>query len=134
MEYADGGDLLRRVKQHRDRGTRLKEETILNWMTQILLAIAYLHSKRILHRDIKAENIFLTSGNIVKVGDFGISTVLRHTMAQAQTVCGTPYYFSPELCERRPYNNKSDVWAIGVVFYECLALRKPFEARNLVEL
>jgi NIMA (never in mitosis gene a)-related kinase len=98
------------------------------------MALKYLHDKHILHRDLKTANVFLTSKNVVKLGDFGISTVLQNTMACAKTVCGTPYYFSPELCQSKPYNNKSDVWALGVVLYEMLTLSRPFQAKSLKEL
>ena len=95
MEYADGGDLHQKIKAQRN--SRLREATVLHYFAQIALALDYLHSKHILHRDIKAMNVFLTSKGTVKLGDFGISTVLRNTMGLANTVCGTPYYFSPEL-------------------------------------
>jgi tRNA A-37 threonylcarbamoyl transferase component Bud32 len=136
MEYADGGDLNQRIKD------RKKKEPIepfdpklcMFWFLQIAMALKFLHDKRILHRDLKTANVFLTSKNVVKLGDFGISTVLQNTMACAKTVCGTPYYFSPEICQSKPYNNKSDVWALGVCFYEMLTLNRPFNARSLKEL
>ena len=132
MEYADGGDLHQKIKNQRN--TRMKEDTILHYFVQLCLAVEYLHSRHILHRDIKTMNIFLTSNGTVKLGDFGISTVLRNTMAMANTVCGTPYYFSPELCKSKPYNNKSDVWALGVVLYELAMLTHPFDGTSLQQL
>ncbi|MDP2059237.1 MAG: protein kinase, partial [Flavobacteriaceae bacterium] len=88
MEYADGGDLHTKIKEQRNM--RMKEETIFHYFAQLCLAMEYLHSRHILHRDIKTMNIFLTSNGTVKLGDFGISTVLRNTMGMANTVCGTP--------------------------------------------
>lgn len=136
MEYADGGDLSSRIKaaKSQEKPALFDPFLAMFWFLQICMALKYLHDNRILHRDLKTANIFLTSKNVVKLGDFGISTVLQTTMACAKTVCGTPYYFSPELCESRPYNNKSDVWALGVVFYEALTLQRPFNARSLKEL
>lgn len=136
MEYADGGDLSTRIKEakRQDPPQFFDPNLAMFWFLQICMALKYLHDNYILHRDLKTANIFLTSKNVVKLGDFGISTVLQNTMACARTVCGTPYYFSPELCQSKPYNNKSDVWALGVVFYEALTLSRPFNAKSLKEL
>ena len=74
MEYADAGDLNHRIRAQRRPFT---EQQVLNYFTQLALAIKHLHDRKCLHRDIKAENIFLTSGDRIKLGDFGISTLLR---------------------------------------------------------
>ncbi|KEG14067.1 putative serine/threonine protein kinase, putative,protein kinase [Trypanosoma grayi] len=136
MEYADGGDLNTRIKEAKKQNpsTPFEPKLAMFWFLQICMALKYLHDNHILHRDLKTANIFLTSRNVVKLGDFGISTVLQNTLACAKTVCGTPYYFSPELCQNKPYNNKSDVWALGVVLYEMLTLQRPFNAKSLKEL
>ncbi|CUG91988.1 protein kinase, putative [Bodo saltans] len=132
MEYADGGDLSHKIKEGNGRG--LKESTIMYYFSQLSLAIEYLHSRHVLHRDIKTMNIFLMKNGSVKLGDFGISTVLRNTMGMANTVCGTPYYFSPELCKNRPYNNRSDIWAMGVVLYEMMTTKHPYDANSMQQL
>jgi NIMA (never in mitosis gene a)-related kinase len=69
-------------------------------------------------RDLKLANVFLAADNTIRLGDFGIARVLKHTMEQAKTVVGTPYYLSPELCANSPYNHKSDVWSLGCILYE----------------
>lgn len=136
MDYADGGDLHTRIKeaQRQNPPVLFEPDCVMFWFLQLCMALQYLHENRILHRDIKTANVFLTRHNVVKLGDFGISTVLQSTMACAKTVCGTPYYFSPELCQNRPYNNKSDIWSLGVVLYEALTLQRPFNAKSLKEL
>lgn len=60
-----------------------------------MMALRYMHDRRILHRDIKSQNVFLTKNHVVKLGDFGITTILQNTVAMASTMCGTPCYFSP---------------------------------------
>jgi serine/threonine protein kinase len=134
MEYCDGGDLEKLLLDTIKHKKVLSEERILSLFTQIALALRQLHKQHLLHRDLKSANVFLTSKGDVKLGDFGFSKQLTYTMALASTICGTPYYFSPELCQKLPYNNKSDVWSLGVILYEMINLRKPFEARNIQEL
>jgi NIMA (never in mitosis gene a)-related kinase len=90
-----------------------------------------MHDKHVLHRDLKSQNLFLTSSDRLRVGDFGISKVLESTAAFAKTAIGTPYYLSPEICQEKPYSFGSDVWALGCVVYECCALRVPFDAQNI---
>jgi NIMA (never in mitosis gene a)-related kinase len=70
---------------------------------QICLAIKHIHDKKILHRDLKSQNVFLTKNGLVKLGDFGIAKCLNYTLEKAKTVVGTPYYLSPEIVENRPY-------------------------------
>ena len=118
MEYADGGDLQSKIKAAREEKKYLSEDEILNIFTQICLAIKHLHDRKILHRDLKSQNIFLTKAGIVKLGDFGIAKVLSHTKENVQTIVGTPYYLSPEIVENKPYNHKSDIWSLGILLYE----------------
>lgn len=107
------------------------EDHILNWFTQICLAIKHVHDRKILHRDLKSQNIFLTSQGFVKLGDFGIAKTLQSTVENAQTIVGTPYYLSPEIIENKPYNFKSDIWSLGVLLYEMCALKPPFNGGSL---
>lgn len=95
------------------------------------LAMNYVHDKKILHRDLKTQNIFLTSKGDIKIGDFGIARVLQHTYDCANTAIGTPYYLSPEICQEKPYNQKSDIWSLGCIFYEIATLNHAFDAQNM---
>lgn len=152
------------VLNARDRRQLFPENKILHWFVQIALGLHFMHSRLILHRDIKTENIFLLGNGRLVLGDLGISKVLTtypHTLHAnrcyglrcamfktagttlslfcsdqvlegtadfASTRIGTPYYMSPELLESKPYNHKSDIWALGCVLYEITALTYPFNA------
>lgn len=134
MDYCEGGDLYTKIQEHAQKGRYFSEDIILNWFVQICLALKHVHDRRILHRDIKSQNIFLTKGNNVKLGDFGIAKILKNTVDLAKTCIGTPYYLSPEICENKPYNNKSDIWALGCILYEMAALKHAFVAGNMKNL
>lgn len=92
------------------------------------------HDKKVLHRDLKSANVFLTGSGVVKLGDFGVSRVLSATQELASTFVGTPYYLSPELLENKPYNSSSDVWAYGCIVYEMCTFAHPFEAVDFPSL
>ena len=115
MDYADQGDLHQYIKKQ--NGKLLEEPLILNWFTQVCFALGHVHSHKVLHRDLKTHNVFLTSAGMVKLGDFGISRVLNATKDFARTFVGTPYYLSPEIIEEKPYSYESDIWSLGVVLY-----------------
>eukprot|EP01006_Ploeotia_vitrea_P019284 TRINITY_DN51456_c0_g1_i2.p1 TRINITY_DN51456_c0_g1~~TRINITY_DN51456_c0_g1_i2.p1 ORF type:complete len:605 (+),score=81.08 TRINITY_DN51456_c0_g1_i2:221-2035(+) len=136
MEYADGGDLYGRIQKQKKNhpGVRFSEDQVMSWFIQMLLAVKNLHDHRILHRDLKSANIFLTKDDVVKVGDFGFGKVMANTIAQAKTLCGTPYYFSPELCMGRPYNNKTDIWALGCILAEMCLCDHAYNAKNIKDL
>ncbi|MBN3292159.1 NEK8 kinase, partial [Polypterus senegalus] len=132
MEYAPGGTLAEYIQKRCN--SLLDEDLILHFFAQILLALHHVHNKLILHRDLKTQNILLDKHQmIVKIGDFGISKILV-SKSKAYTVVGTPCYISPELCEGKPYNQKSDIWALGCVLYELASLKRAFEAANLPAL
>ncbi|XP_067838564.1 serine/threonine-protein kinase Nek1 isoform X3 [Heptranchias perlo] len=132
MDYCEGGDLFKRINAQ--KGILFREDQILDWFVQICLALKHVHDRKILHRDIKSQNIFLTKDGTVQLGDFGIARVLNSTIELARTCIGTPYYLSPEICENKPYNNKSDIWALGCVLYEMCTLKHAFEAGNMKNL
>ncbi|XP_052267888.1 uncharacterized protein LOC127869378 isoform X2 [Dreissena polymorpha] len=134
QDYCDGGNLDDKIKHAAMKSKHFEETQIMEWFIQIIMAVQYIHSKKVLHRDLKAENVFLTKKNVVKIGDFGISKVLESTVDVAQTIVGTPSYLSPELCQDIPYSSKSDIWAVGCLLYEMCALRTPFQAQNLISL
>eukprot|EP00735_Rhodelphis_limneticus_P002577 TRINITY_DN1348_c0_g1::TRINITY_DN1348_c0_g1_i1::g.19964::m.19964 TRINITY_DN1348_c0_g1::TRINITY_DN1348_c0_g1_i1::g.19964 ORF type:complete len:631 (-),score=155.64,sp/Q6P3R8/NEK5_HUMAN/45.70/2e-64,Pkinase/PF00069.20/2e-64,Ins134_P3_kin/PF05770.6/1.9e-61,Pkinase_Tyr/PF07714.12/3.9e-42,Pkinase_Tyr/PF07714.12/2e+03,ATP-grasp_4/PF13535.1/0.00098,Kinase-like/PF14531.1/0.0011,Kinase-like/PF14531.1/8.3e+02,Kdo/PF06293.9/0.37 TRINITY_DN1348_c0_g1_i1:418-2310(-) len=124
MEYSDGGTLQERIQK---RFSPFSEPEILKCFTSIVQALSHIHSNRVLHRDLKSENIFLTKQNEVKLGDFGLARVLSSKSNFAQTVCGTPFNLSPEICQGMPYNEKSDMWSAGCVLYELCTRSRPFD-------
>ena len=140
MEFANGGDLSALVAKQKKIVPRkyFKENRIMRIIIQCMIALGYMHSKHIMHRDIKSANVFLhnqgTRMEIVKLGDFGIAKVLDNTMAKARTVAGTPYYMSPEICKDQAYTIKSDVWSLGILLHELALLDFPFNASNLLGL
>ncbi|KAI0210736.1 Serine/threonine-protein kinase Nek1, partial [Lamellibrachia satsuma] len=129
MEYAEGGRSTHRTAF----ATRLHKIniTVLDWFVQICFALRYIHGLKILHRDLKSQNIFLTSNSLLKVGDFGIARILQDSNEHALTSIGTPYYLSPEICQQLPYDYKSDMWAAGCILYELCCLRYPFDGADL---
>lgn len=147
MAYCDGGDLAEKIRERVNLLEKIPLDNadarqrayfdigqILDWFVQMAMAIKYLHQQRILHRDLKTSNIFLTTENVIKLGDFGIAKTLDSTLDQAKTVVGTPYYMSPEVCENKPYSYSSDVWSLGCVLYEMCALKHAFDAPNIISL
>merc|ERR1719272_2905407 len=134
MDYAEGGDLHQRIQRTRQEGKQIPETRVVRWFTEATLALKYMHDKHVLHRDLKSQNLFLTSQDRLRIGDFGISKVLESTAAFAKTTIGTPYYLSPEICMEKPYSYASDIWALGCILYELAALRVPFDASSLQSL
>jgi len=128
MAFCDGGDLTAFLKHKKD--VKMSEGEVLYHFVQLCLALEYMHFKSILHRDLKTQNVFIQNG-MLKLGDFGISKVLDGTHAFASTCIGTPYYMSPELFKNKPYNFKSDIWALGCVLYELTSLKHAFDAGSL---
>ncbi len=129
MEYCDNGDLNSFIQNLKKQKHFLSENDIWFFFIQISLGLAYIHSKNILHRDLKPLNIFLTSGNEIKIGDLGVAKILQ-TNANAVSCIGTPSYLAPEICQEKPYNSKCDVWALGCILYELCTFNKPFMASN----
>lgn len=121
MEFCDGGDLSDVIT--RAKNQLFRESKILHYFVQMSLGLQFMHSNRILHRDLKTQNIFLLGNGRLVLGDLGICKVLEGTTDFAKTCIGTPYYMSPEIFKNKPYNHKSDIWALGCVLYEMVTLK-----------
>lgn len=133
-DYAAQGDLLSQIKRHYKRRTHFPERQCWSYLIQLCIGMQYLHRHKILHRDLKSANIFVTDDGVLKIGDFGISKLLRPPEMFAKTQIGSPYYVSPEMWKNKPYNSKTDMWAIGCFLYELVALHPPFQANSLDKL
>jgi NIMA (never in mitosis gene a)-related kinase len=129
MEYADKGDLYQKIVQFKKSGCLIEETDVWRIFIQMTRGLKALHDLQILHRDLKSANIFLFSDGSAKIGDCNVSKVVYKGMGTTQT--GTPYYASPEVWNDEPYDNKSDIWSLGCITYEMLALHPPFRAQNM---
>ena len=124
MELCAGGDLLNYVRKRR----RVKEEVAKHIIRQVLEALGYMHSRMIIHRDIKLDNILLDQRGTVKVCDFGVSRVV-HQDELMEEQCGTPAYMAPEvICGLGYQGYASDMWSAGIVLYAMLYGNVPFRA------
>ncbi|XP_052000236.1 serine/threonine-protein kinase Nek11 isoform X1 [Xyrauchen texanus] len=130
-EYCEDKDLDCKLEELKHTGRTLSEPQVCEWLCQLLLGVHYIHQRRILHRDLKAKNIFLRK-NIVKIGDFGVSCLLMGSCDLATTFTGTPYYMSPEALSHKGYDSKSDIWSLGCILYEMCCLAHAFEGQNFL--
>ena len=118
-------DLLKRRK-------RLTEIEVQCYIVQLIKALKYLHSHRVIHRDLKLGNLFLTDKMELKVGDFGLATKLDFEGERKRTVCGTPNYIAPEILDGKTgHSYEVDIWSLGVIIYTLIIGKPPFETRDV---
>jgi serine/threonine protein kinase len=131
MEFAEHGDTRKAMKSMKKAGRHFHEAVVKLWLHQMLQGLAYVHSKNVIHRDLKTANVFLTNQwRRSLIGDFGEALVSETLAAFANDCVGTPYYMAPEVLTRQSYTAAIDVWALGAICYELLALRRPFECKS----
>lgn len=130
MEYVDGRTLKQLIREYKKQGQIMPVSRALNIAVQICSGIGYAHRSNLAHCDVKPQNILVTRDDRVKVADFGIAQALSEATSHEQPsrVWGTPQYFSPEQAQGHPSTPASDVYAIGIVLYEMLTSRLPFQA------
>lgn len=118
-------ELLRRRK-------RLTELEVQCYMQQLILAMKYLHAHRVIHRDLKLGNLFLSDKMEIKIGDFGLATKLEFDGERKRTICGTPNYIAPEVLDGKSgHSYEVDIWSIGVILYTLLVGKPPFETSDV---
>ncbi|KFR13539.1 Serine/threonine-protein kinase Nek11, partial [Opisthocomus hoazin] len=132
-EYCEGGDLDFKIQEYKNSGKLFTQRQVIDWFIQLLLGVNYMHERRILHRDLKAKNIFLKN-NLLKIGDFGVSRLLMGSCDLATTFTGTPYYMSPEALKHQGYNTKSDIWSVGCILYEMCCMNHAFTGHNFLSV
>ena len=137
MEYCDDGDLELKINIMKRNRNKFDEKLIWNYAIQILFGLKALHDKKIIHRDLKSANIFLSKLNSsCKIGDLNVGKVLKKNKDQNSTNLriGTPSYSSPEIWKKEKITYKSDIWSLGCIVYEMCCLRMPFKGKTMDEL
>jgi serine/threonine protein kinase len=130
LEYCGMKSLLHLLRKRKI----LPENEVRRFVLQICNGVRYIHGKRILHRDLKLGNMFLTTQGVVKIGDFGLAATMEDTNEGSRgngTLCGTPNYIAPEVLLKRGHRFESDYWAIGCMTYALLSGNPPFETTSL---
>ena len=117
-------ELLRRRKT-------LTEIEVQCYVIQLIKGLQYLHSHKIIHRDLKLGNLFLTDKMELKIGDFGLATKLDYDGEKKKTVCGTPNYIAPEVLDGGGHSYEVDIWAIGIIIYLLIVGKAPFETNDI---
>ncbi|KAG0422247.1 hypothetical protein HPB47_001907 [Ixodes persulcatus] len=131
MEFAQGGELFEKVTSD----GRYSEEDARLVFAQIASALEHMHHHNIIHRDLKAENVFIAGHNVVKVGDLGFSTQVRCRDESLNTFCGSPPYAAPELFKDESYVGPCvDIWALGILLYFIVTSAMPFKAQTVAAL
>uniref|UniRef100_A0A2R9A5U8 Serine/threonine-protein kinase 36 n=1 Tax=Pan paniscus TaxID=9597 RepID=A0A2R9A5U8_PANPA len=113
---------------------KLPEDQVQAIAAQLVSALYYLHSHRILHRDMKPQNILLAKGGGIKLCDFGFARAMSTNTMVLTSIKGTPLYMSPELVEERPYDHTADLWSVGCILYELAVGTPPFYATSIFQL
>lgn len=126
LEYAPNGTLYKALQSAPDK--KFDEPTTAKYFAQVANALKYCHDHKVIHRDIKPENLLIGHNGEIKIADFGWS--VHAPSSRRETLCGTLDYLPPEMLHNKPHNEKVDLWSLGVLCYELLVGRPPFETEN----
>ena len=133
MEFCEGLDLRKFINAYKKINKPIQKEIIYNFILDLCLGLKEIHNNNLIHRDLKPENIFLDKNNKLKIGDFGISKILKSTKYATSQV-GTYNYMAPEIIKGEKYNNKIDIWALGCIIYELCTLNICFDSPSILQL
>jgi cell cycle serine/threonine-protein kinase CDC5/MSD2 len=116
--------------------TRLTDEEARPILLQLLAVVEYLHTNHVIHRDLKLGNLFLKQGPIIKLGDFGLATLVYGENDRKRTICGTPNYIAPEILAggEKGHSYEVDIWSFGVIMYTILVGHPPFQRQEVKEI
>ena len=128
-EFCQNGDLFKLLQKRK----RIPEKEAKEYLKNIMNGAKYLHKNGIIHRDLKPANILLKNG-VCKLSDFGFAKSLNSEETIMKSIVGTPLYMSPQILKKGKYTTKSDLWSIGLIYYEMLHGRTPWPAQNEIEL
>lgn len=128
MEYCKYGDLRNFLK--RKKINEYKAQII---MKQLISGLKYLYDNNIFHRDLKPQNILVSDNCVIKITDFGLAKECEDNNL-SDTICGSPIYMAPEIIQHTKYNSKADIWSLGIIFYELLTGKTPYNIKNYDEL
>ncbi|KAJ3207360.1 Cell cycle serine/threonine-protein kinase cdc5/MSD2 [Dinochytrium kinnereticum] len=129
LELCENKTLVEMLKARR----RLTEAEVRFFMWHLLDAVRYMHKSRVIHRDLKLGNLFLSVDFKLKVGDFGLAAILRHDGERKNTICGTPNYIAPEVLfdSKKGHSYEVDLWSLGVIMYTLLIGKPPFQTKDV---
>jgi serine/threonine protein kinase len=129
LEYCHQGDLSKFLNKR-----PMKEKYAKKYMIQLIEGLKYLSENNIIHRDLKPQNIMVTNNDIIKICDFGFARYVDQHQSMLKTLCGTPLYMAPEIINHSKYSNKADLWSIGIILYEILFAKRPYNATTFYNL
>ena len=135
-EFTEGGELQSKIEEYKADNKHFEEKHLIDWLYQICFALEYLQSQNILHRNIKPSSIFLMKMGFVKLGDFGLNKMENNNnkLKRVKTIMPKIHCAAPEVLEKKEYNSKTEIWYLGVTFFELMNFKFPFEGSNDEEI
>ena len=135
-EFTEGGELQSKIEEYKADNKHFEEKHLIDWLYQICFALEYLQSQNILHRNIKPSSIFLMKMGFVKLGDFGLNKTETNNskLKRVKTIMPKIHCAAPEVLEKKEYNLKTEIWYLGVTFFELMNFKFPFEGSNDEEI